>query len=140
MMAKKATKAAKPKASPKPAPKAKPAAAAKASPKPKKEKSAAERIAEPIKKATQSMRDSATQAMANTAALNSKVIDHAETNAKEAFAALRKVAGAKSVQDVVKVQTEFVKQQGARSAAHVREVGELIASFGREAFNTMRGK
>ena len=136
-MAKKATKTAKPKAAAKPSPKpaAKPAAA-----KPKKAKSTAERIAEPIKKATQSMRDSASQAMANTAALNSKVIDHAETNAREAFAAMRKVAGAKSVQDVVKVQSEFVKQQGARSAAHVREVGEMIASFGRDAFNMMRGK
>ena len=72
--------------------------------------------------------------------INAKVIDHAETNAKEAFATLRKVANAKSVQDVIKAQGDFVKEQSARSAAHVREVGELIASFGRQALETMRGK
>ena len=108
--------------------------------KPKKAKSAAERVAEPIQKAGKAIRESAAQAMANTAAINAKVIDHAETNAKEAFATLRKVANAKSVQDVIKAQGDFVKEQSARSAAHVREVGELIASFGRQALETMRGK
>ena len=53
---------------------------------------------------------------------------------------MRKVANAKSVQDVIKAQGDFVKEQSARSAAHVREVGELIASFGRHALDTMRGK
>lgn len=130
-MAKKATKAAKP---------AKTAKPAKAAAKPAKDKPAAERIAEPIKKATQNMRDGAGKAMANTAALNTKVIDHAESNAREAFAAMRKVAGAKSVQDVMKIQSDFVKQQGARTATQVREVGEMIASFGRDAFNLMRGR
>lgn len=108
--------------------------------KPKKAKTTAEKVAEPIQKAGKVIRESAAHAMANTAAINSKVIDHAETNAKEAFAALRKVASAKSVQDVIKAQGAFVKEQSARSTAHVREVGELIASFGRQALETMRGK
>ena len=106
----------------------------------KKAKTTAEKVAEPIQKAGKAIREGAAQAMANTAAINAKVIDHAETNAKEAFATLRKVAGAKSVQDVIKAQGEFVKEQSARSTAHVREVGELIASFGRQALETMRGK
>lgn len=108
--------------------------------KPKKDKSAAERIAEPIKQAGQKMRDGASRAVQNTVTINTKVIDHAETNAREAFAAMRKVAGAKSMQDIVKVQTDFVKQQGARTAEQVREVGEMIAGFGREALEMMRGK
>lgn len=106
----------------------------------KKAKTAAEAIAEPIQKAGKAFRESATKAMANTAAINAKVIDHAEANAKEAFATMRKVASAKSVQDVVKAQGDFVKEQSARSTAHIRELGEMIASFGREAMNTMRGK
>lgn len=106
----------------------------------KKAKTTAEKVAEPIQKAAKAVRESAAHAMANTAAINAKVIDHAETNAKEAFATLRKVASAKSVQEVVKAQTEFVKAQSARSTAHVREVGELIASFGRQALETIRGK
>ena len=113
----------------------------------KKTKSTAERVAEPVKKAGKVIREGAAQAMANTAAINAKVIDHAEANAREAFATMRKVANAKSVQDVIKAQAEqqarladIVKEQSARSAAHVREVGELIASFGRHALDTMRGK
>jgi phasin family protein len=102
--------------------------------------SAAERIAEPIKQAGMTIRASATKAVANTAAINSRVIDHAEANAHEAFAAMRHVAGAKSVQEVVKVQSAFVKAQSTRSVAQVREVGEMIAAFGRDALATMRGK
>jgi len=110
-------------------------------PKEKKTKpSAAERVAAPIKKAGKSIRESATKAVANTVAINTTVIDHAEANAHEAFAALRKVASAKTVQEVVKVQTEFVKAQSARSTAQVREVGEMIASFGRDAISMLRGK
>ncbi|MEQ1547274.1 MAG: phasin family protein [Chakrabartia sp.] len=100
----------------------------------------AEKIAEPIKKATKTIRETASKAVENTVAINTKVIDHAETNAHEAFAAMRKVAGAKTVQDVVKVQSAFVKAQSARSTAQVREVGEMIASFGRDALAMMRGK
>lgn len=116
------------------------AKAAKPAAKPKKAKSAAEQVAEPLQKAGKAIRDTAERAMANTAAINKKVIDHAETNAREAFATLRKVAGAKSLQDVIKAQSEFVKEQTARSTSHAREVGELIASFGREAIDTIRGK
>lgn len=108
--------------------------------KPKKDKSAAERIAEPVKAAGKSIREGASQAMQNTASINTKVIDHAESNAREAFAAMRRVAGAKSVQEVVKVQTDFVKEQSARTTTQVREVGEMIAGFGRDALNMMRGK
>ena len=108
--------------------------------KPKKAKSAAEKVAEPVQKAGKMIRESAAQAMANTAAINAKVIDHAEANAREAFATLRKVASAKSVQDVIKAQGDFVKEQSARSAAHVREGGEVIASFGRQALDTMSKK
>jgi phasin family protein len=121
-------------------PTAKAAKPATKSAKPKKEKSTAERIAEPLKKAGETMRKSAGKAVENTVAINTKVIGHAETNAREAFSAMRKVATAKSVQDVMKIQSAFVKEQSARSTAQVREVGELIASFGRDALAMMRGK
>ena len=100
----------------------------------------AEKIAEPIKKAGKAIRETASKAVQNTVAVNTKVIDHAEANAHEAFAAMRRVAEAKTVQDIIKVQSEFVKTQSARSTAQVREVGELIASFGRDALAMMRGK
>jgi hypothetical protein len=114
--------------------------ASKAKAAPKTEKKPAEKVASAAAKAGQTLRESATKAMKNTAKLNSKVIDHAEANAKEAFSTMRKVAGAGSVQDVVKIQAQFVREQGARSASQVREIGDMIASFGRDALAAMRGK
>ena len=97
-----------------------------------------EKMADAAKKAGKSLKDAATKAAGNAAALNSKVIDHAEENARAAFAAMRTAASAKTVQDVVKLQTEFVKEQGARSMTQVREVGELIAQFGRDTMAMWR--
>lgn len=91
-------------------------------------------------KAGKKMRATAEHAMANAARLNARVIDHAEENAKEAFAALRKIATTKDVKDIVKIQTSFVKEQSARSVAQVKEVGEMIASFGRMAVEGLKPK
>jgi hypothetical protein len=137
-MAKKpAEKKAKAKAAPKPAaaPKAKPTA-----PKAKPAAKAAEKMAEPIRKAGKMLRDGAERATKNSAAISAKVIDQAEANAQQAFAAMRAAADAKSLSDILKIQSGFVKSQSARSAAHVKEVGEMIARFGRDAVEQMRGK
>lgn len=72
---------------------------------------------------------------ANAQTLNAKVIDHAEENVREAFNALRAAAGATSVTDVLKAQGDYVKEQSARSMAQVKEIGELIATFGRGAMS-----
>jgi len=93
-----------------------------------------------VQKAGKKMRASAEHAIKNTAVLNARVIDHAEANAKEAFAAMRKIASASDVKDVVKIQTDFVKEQSARSVAQVREMGEMIAAFGKQALESLRGK
>ena len=91
-------------------------------------------------KAGKKMRETAERAMGNAAKLNARVIDHAEENAKEAFAALRKIATSKDVKDIVKIQTSFVKEQSARSVAQVREVGEMIAAFGKTALEGLKPK
>lgn len=93
-----------------------------------------------VEKAGKKIRATAEQAMSNAAALNARVIDHAEENAKEAFAAMRKIATSKDVKHIVQVQSAFVKEQSARSVAQVKEVGEMIASFGRMAAESMRPK
>ncbi len=43
-----------------------------------------------------------------------KVLEHAETNTREAFAAMRKAAGAKNPAEVAKIQGEYLREQGAR--------------------------
>jgi hypothetical protein len=101
---------------------------------------AAEQIVKPIRKAGKMLREGAEQASRNSAQINAKVIDQAEANAQEAFAAMRAAAAAKTVGEIVKIQAGFVKSQSARSTAHVREVGEMIARFGRDAVAQMRGK
>ena len=99
-----------------------------------------ERAAETVKKAGKSMKDATEKAASNAAALNTKVIDHAEANTRAAFAAMRSAASVKSVQELAKIQTDFVKEQGARSMTHVREVGDLIAQFGRDTMAAWRPK
>ena len=106
---------------------------------PKKEK-IADKIAAPVKMAGAAIRESAERAVKRTTSLNSKVIDHAEANTREAFAAMRAAADAKSASEIVKIQTKFVREQSERSVKQVREIGELIAKFGRDTIAQMRGK
>jgi len=40
---------------------------------------------------------------------------------------------------VMKIQGEFLREQGSRSMANAREIGELIMQFGREAVAPLRG-
>ena len=118
---------------------AKKAETPKAAKAPKAEK-ITDKISEPVKKAGMAIRESAERAVKRTASLNSKVIDHAEANTKEAFAAMRAAAEAKSAGEIVKIQTKFVRDQTQRSVAQVKEVGELIAKFGRDTIDQLRGK
>jgi hypothetical protein len=97
-----------------------------------------EKATESAKKAGKSIKDAATKAASNAAAMNTKVIDHAEENTRAAFAAMRSAASVKSVSELAKIQADFVKEQGARSMTHVREVGDMIAQFGRDAMAALR--
>lgn len=96
------------------------------------------KAADTVKKAGKSIKEATTKAAANAAALNGKVIDHAEENTRAAFAAMRTAASVKSVQELAKIQAEFVKEQSARSMTHVREVGDMIAQFGRDTMAAWR--
>jgi len=112
--------------------------AAKSATKAKKRVEAA--VHDAVENAGKKIRETAEHAMHNVSALNARVIDHAEENAKEAFAALRKITTSKDVKDIVRIQADFVKEQSARSVAQVKEVGEMIASFGRMAVESVRPK
>ncbi len=99
-----------------------------------------EKATDTVKKAGKTLKDATAKAATNAAALNNKVIDHAEENTRAAFAAMRSAASVKSVTELAKIQTEFVKEQGARSMTQVKEVGDLIAQFGRDAMAAWRPK
>jgi hypothetical protein len=93
-----------------------------------------------IKAAGDAVKEGATKAAENSAALSMKVIDHAEENTRQAFAALRAAAQANGVSDLMKVQADYVRDQGARNMAQVREIGEMITQFGRSAMSGFSGK
>ncbi|MGL1793243.1 phasin family protein, partial [Vibrio parahaemolyticus] len=66
--------------------------------------------------------------------------DHAEANTREAFAAMRAATQAKDLTEVMKIQGDFLREQGARSMTQAREIGDLIVQLGRDAVGTLRGK
>ena len=104
-------------------------------------KSTLEGATDAVKRAGESIKDAAIECgHPMRPSLNAKVIDHAEENVREAFRALRAAAGSTSVQDVVKAQTDYVKDQGARSMTQAKEIGEMIANFGRSAMEAWRPK
>lgn len=67
-----------------------------------------------------------------------KMLEQAETNTREAFAAMRSAASAKDLGDVMRIQTEFLREQGNRSMSQAREIGEMIVQFGRDAVGAAR--
>ncbi|WP_293882380.1 phasin family protein [Sphingomonas sp.] len=93
-----------------------------------------------VKNAGKAMQDVAGKASENASALNGKVIDQAEENTRAAFAALRSAASVKSVQELAKIQGEFMKEASARSQAQIKEVGDLIAQFGKDTMAMFQPK
>lgn len=65
-----------------------------------------------------------------------KIIDQAEQNARQIFAVMREVAGAGDMNDIVKIQGEYLREQSARSMAQAREI---ILQFGRDVVTPPRG-
>ena len=40
----------------------------------------------------------------------------------------------------MRIQTDFLREQGNRSMAQAREIGEMIVQFGRDAVGVARGQ
>lgn len=99
-----------------------------------------DKIAQPLKAAGEQMKTAGEKVAETTATLNTKIIDHAEANVREAFAALRAAATSKSITDVMNAQSTYVREQSERGMAQVKEIGDIIANFGRESMKSMSGK
>jgi hypothetical protein len=52
---------------------------------------------------------------------------------------MRAAASAKDLSEVMKIQGDFLRDQGSRSMSQAREIGELIMQFGRDAVAPLRG-
>lgn len=99
-----------------------------------------EKIVDPAKKAGEAVRASGAKVAEGGSTVSMKLIDQAESNARDAFAALRAAAAAKDLSEVMKVQGDYLREQGSRSMSQAREIGELIMQIGREAVQPLKGK
>jgi hypothetical protein len=93
----------------------------------------AKAAADRVEGARETLKKSGEKIAKQGSAVSMKMIEHAEENTHQAFAAMRAAASAKNPAEVAKIQGDYLKQQGARALAHAREVGELILRFGRDA-------
>ena len=92
-----------------------------------------------VKDAGEAMRASGHKIADNSSSLGVAMIDQAQSNAQEAFAAMRAAAQAKDLSDVMRIQGDYLRAQSQRSMNQAREIGELIMKFGRDAVAPMQG-
>lgn len=90
-------------------------------------------VIDPARRAGEAMRASGQKVADGSATIGLKVIEQAEQNSHQAFEAMREAAGAKDLAEVMRIQGNYLREQGQRSMNQAREIGELIMQFGRDA-------
>ena len=96
-------------------------------------------VMDPARRAGEALKESGQKIAAGGSAVGLKMIEQAEANSREAFAAMRAAAGARDLSEVMKIQGDFLREQGTRSISQAREMGEMIAQFGRDAVAPLKG-
>lgn len=97
-----------------------------------------DKVVEPAKRAGEAMRESGKAMAKNSSQIGVTMIDQAETNAHEAFSAMRAAAKANDLSEVMKIQGDYLREQGKRSMDQARQIGELIMQFGRDAVQPLK--
>jgi len=72
--------------------------------------------------------------------LRLKLIEQVEHNMTEAFAVIRAAAQAKDVSELLHLQGEYLRGQTSRAMEQVRELGEIISEYGRDAVDRLTDK
>ena len=98
-----------------------------------------EKVVDPARRAGEAMKESGGKIAEGGATIGKAMIDQAEQNAREAFAAMREAASAKDLTQVMKIQGDYLREQSQRSMSQAREIGEMIMKFGRDAVAPLRG-
>lgn len=99
-----------------------------------------EHVVDPAKRAGEAMKASGEKIAEGGSTIGKKMIDQAEQNAREGFAAMRAAANAHDLSEVMKIQGDYLRAQGERSMSQAREIGELIMQFGRDAVAPLKPK
>ena len=98
-----------------------------------------EKVVDPAKRAGEAMKETGGKIAEGGATIGKTMIDQAEQNAREAFAAMREAASAKDLTQVMKIQGDYLRDQSQRSMTQAREIGEMIMRFGKDAVAPLRG-
>jgi hypothetical protein len=98
-----------------------------------------EKVVNPARRAGEAMKESGGKIAEGGATIGKAMIDQAEQNAREAFAAMREAASASDLTQVMKIQGDYLREQSQRSMSQAREIGELIMKFGKDAVAPLQG-
>ena len=96
-----------------------------------------EAISDQMRSATERMQATGSAMADGSSQLGTRMLDQAEANTQEAFRAMRAAAQANDMSEVMRIQAEYLREQGSRSVSQAREIGEMIASFGRTTIGSM---
>ena len=99
-----------------------------------------EHVVDPARRAGETMQASGRKMAENSSTIGVTIIDQAQTNAQQAFTAMRAAAQAKDLSEVMQIQGDYLRDQGKRSMEQAREIGEMIMRFGREAVTPPKGE
>ncbi|MES3099350.1 phasin family protein [Sphingomonas faeni] len=98
-----------------------------------------EKVVDPARRAGEAMKESGGKIAEGGATIGKAMIDQAEQNAREAFAAMREAASASDLTQVMKIQGDYLREQSQRSMSQAREIGEMIMKFGKDAVAPLQG-
>jgi phasin len=89
-------------------------------------------------KAVQKVEGSAATVQAGATDMNKKILSYAEENVAAAFAFAQNLARAKTFQDVVTLQNDFLKAQMAALGEQTRVLSDTAAKAATDAANAMK--
>ncbi len=97
-------------------------------------------VGDTMRDATSRMQQAGSNIADTGAQMSLKMLDQAERNVQEAFRAMRAAAKASDVGEVMRIQSDYMRDQSERAMTQAREIGELIAKFGRTAMGQATGR
>jgi phasin len=102
-----------------------------------KSREAYEKFQAVAKDGTKVMEDVMLTAQAGAKSIGEKLVRNTQVNTEAAFDAAQAIARARTVPDVLRLQTSFFQQQMTASAAQAKELFELSAKVTQQTFETM---
>jgi hypothetical protein len=94
----------------------------------------ADQITQSMKAVTDALKAAGERVASNSQEVGLCAIRQAEANSRQLFEALRAMAATKSPREVTELYTRFVSDSAKTHADQLREMGELLARTGRDAW------